>query len=192
MRDYGLPDASEKVVAYFGETSDYIFDKDNVEQLLSNVYVQQRNPCWVKRTDKRRVSMVKVSPRDTGASGEKFINIAWASSFFACITGFMILALLGNAARGSLTVRTPPPYVNVSEPDEASDPASPFPKKRLLLSNQQAKFVCSMYSVLLKATDPLLNAWTCSICLEGPTDSPAEGGQICTVLLPCNHRYHKA
>ncbi len=126
------------------------------------------------RSEPRQISLVAVA-RERAPAEDVYLNMAWGSSFFAAISGFLFIALCANfAQRGILAALG---EVEGSE-DSGEDAAL---KQPTCLTSLQAKYIMQRFG-----EDKAKESWTCSICLEDE-----EGGSANrAVMLPCKHRYH--
>lgn len=181
VRDYGLPNPTEVVTAYFGKSMGFLMSKQDAARLLSDIEVNTRWPCWVRQIDFRQVSMLAI-PRAKAENEDIYMNMAWGSSFFAAISGFLLLALLANLVHKGLLIAT-----GVRQaPGMNSDRQFDVPKRGICLTPMQAKFVCRAHGRVLNTKEESLEDWICSICLED-----GEGEELVRVVtLPCKHQFH--
>lgn len=135
----------------------------------------------MKRSDTKLISVVKVSgSEDEVAQSRSALYIAWTTTFIAAVVGMFTLIFashwmsdfLGSALGGG-------------SDDSTSEEIA---KNKPFLSALQAKSVCDVFSSDVKRGQAGISEWVCSVCF----DEKEEVGTIRTVLLPCEHRFHRA
>lgn len=167
-----LPANTPSLLAFWGRDGAYGQTKDEATHLVSTVHPGALAGCFARRSEPLRFSMARV-PRVRAPTEDVFLNMAWGSSFFAAISGFLVIALCANIAQRGLIAALGPEGV-VGEPDIDS-------KKPVCLTSVQARYIMHRF-----AESACVDAWTCSICL----DDEEKGAPTRSVVLPCGHRYH--
>lgn len=185
VRDFGLRNASETVVAFWGRTDRYTETEQDARDRLRDVHrVGSRTSCWVKYGAPHSVSMVQIKhPRQ--AREDIFLNMAWGSSFFAAVSGFLLLTLAVNFIQRALVHAVRGRHPVVTQENDATDGTNIAPKKNPCLSSVQARHIITEYGEVLSG-EKLPSDWTCSICL----DDNGEANRVRIVVLPCFHRFH--
>ena len=185
VRDYGLSDPNEQIVANFGERPSYVQSAQLARRALAGITPGLRRPCWVRSSNRRQVSIVHVS-RTREESEDLYLNMAWGSSFFAAISGFLLLAFIANFVNRA-AARVIDDYEDIPL-DEQMRNGERQRKRDACLTQQQAKFVCAALGKSYDAKEQQLelHGWTCSICLE----ENAVCERVKVVTLPCEHQYH--
>lgn len=182
VREYGLVNKTEVVIAHIGGSLKYRFVEAFVDSHLGAFKVGLRYPCWIKRSDIYQVSTLPVTPSEAEVPKDS-LYVAWVNTFFAAVTGIVLFTMFSGCVQQCIRHD----MNRNREPRPDIDPRI-GPKRKAYLSSAQAKFVCATYGIILRSSDPAMREWTCSICLEDNEPN----ADLRTVVFPCDHRFHKS
>lgn len=181
---FGLKNASETVTAFWGRSGAYtLTESEAKKQKLSLQPPGQWAQCWVRRASLRNVSMSEVA-RIRSSAEEVHLNLAWGTSFFAAISGFLLLTLFISLLQRALLRAT-----GADARREQEERDRTVAKRLTVLSPAQARFVVSEFGKVVGGNaggGADIKDWTCSICLDD--DDAVQ--RLRVVVLPCDHIYH--
>lgn len=167
-----LPPGKKFVTAFWGRDGAYSSTETEASRLAASVTPGELVACFARRKAPLTFSIAKV-PRIRAPTEDVYLNMAWGSSFFAAISGFLVIAISANFCQRGLLAALGPEGV-AGEPD-------PDSKRPVCLTSPQARYIMHRF-----AESGHSDAWTCSICL----DDEEKGAPTRSVVLPCGHRYH--
>lgn len=183
VRGFGLKNESEIVTAYWGRNKGYYYIEERARRLIKQLpSVGKRVTCWVKHKDTRAVSMVKVN-RTAFSQEDVYLNMAWGSSFFAAVSGFLLLTVAVNFVQRALVYAVNGGERATAENDQAE--GNNATKRTACLSPAQTRWVASQFGDVVEGK-MMPDEWACSICLE----ECEETQRLRVIVLPCNHRFH--
>ncbi len=171
------------VAAFWDRNNGYYLTEEQARREIQQLpRAGIRSQCWVKYNSPRTVSMVKVA-RAPQSQEEVYLNMAWGSSFFAAVSGFLLLTFTVNFVQRAL-IHAVTGGDRVPATNEQAEGNTPT-KRATCLSPTQTRWVASQFGNVVEGST-MPDEWVCSICLE----ECEETQRLRVIVLPCDHRFH--
>lgn len=168
------PNRKESKTAYYGPTHAYPFSKPDADTKQAALQGSTSPSCWVKRSAIASISLVEVTG-DAGAvaRARSALYVAWTTTFIAAVVGMFTLIFASHWMNE---------FLGAGGEEEGTEE-----KNKPVLNVEQAKHVCDVFASEVKREQTGMANWVCSVCF----DENEEVASIRTVLLPCEHRFHR-
>jgi len=172
---------------YWGRTGRYTRSKQGAEWDMKKLPpLGGQYPCYVRSKPPQWISLAEIE-RHRLPQEDVYLNMAWGASFFAAVSGFLLLTLGVNFVQRALVLAVSGHGADGREGlGGNNDGDTDTPKRPECLSPTQTRWVVAEYGESIPVAK-MPSEWTCSICLED-----ADNGQVKlrVVVLPCSHRFH--
>lgn len=187
--DVNITTGGKVITAFWGRSHRYILSKSAAKSYIDRLpSVGQKVVCYVKHDAPEKISMVKITRRRLPQE-DVYLNMAWGSSFFAAVSGFLLLTLAVNFVQRALVFAVTGGEHGRGEGrggNHDDGTGSGAPKRAGCLTPTQTRWIVAEFGESVGA-EKLPSEWTCSICLE---DADNCQNKLRVVVLPCSHRFH--